>query len=51
MMTGIFPMKEFDCLWKQSGTSVLYDDDCMVACGSLGIHDTKSVGFTFRRFM
>ena len=30
---------------------LLYDDDCMAACGCLGIHDTKSVGFTFRSFM
>ena len=32
-------------------TSMLYDDDCMAVCGCSGIHDTKSVGFTFRSFM
>ena len=32
-------------------TSVLYDDDCMAACGCLGIYDMKSAGFTFRSFM
>ena len=57
-------MKE--CLWKQSGSAEdamrkskrvswpdfsIYDVDCMVTCGCLGIHSKKSDGLvTFRSF-
>ena len=31
-------------------TSMLYDDDCMAACGCLEATDTKSAGVHFHKF-